>query len=104
MVVPPAIATVIATIEARQHHCSAFTLLEQADAAALTLGPPQSCMQLQLFGKCQESDCGYRHGKSPPTEANITKVVSTLKAIALALTAGPSPRLAPSSAPTNPVP
>ena len=104
MVVPPAIATVIATIKARQRHCSALTLLERADAAALTLGPPRSCMQLRLFGKGQASDCGYRHGKSPPTEANITKVVSTLKAIALALTAGPSPCSAPSSAPTNPVP
>ena len=101
MQVPPSLAAELQKIKSCLPGCTASTLLEHTEAANLALGPPRSCMQLRLFGKCQSTDCSYRHGKSPAGESQINRVLIALKKITRVVDSSipPPTRSAPTVAP-----
>ncbi len=79
MAVPPAIVQEIMQIRVLSTECTALTLLELADPGALSLGPPQSCLQLRYFGVCKSNTCTYKHAKVPAPTVQETKAVASLK-------------------------
>jgi hypothetical protein len=81
MAVPPTLCNKITQIKALSTGCTALTLLELADPGTLSLGPPQSCLQLRYFGACKSNTCTYKHGKAPAPTAQETKAVTSLKQI-----------------------